>query len=96
MPLRLTLELIPKGDESKKLIVGTLDIENDGTGDGGNFKGIGNYDFTLRGPVSEDGQTYNNEFWERGKFTGFERRKGYWSICRDILNKCKTDYDGEN
>ena len=32
MPLRVTIELIPRGDESRKRKVAIVDIENDGTG----------------------------------------------------------------
>jgi len=31
MPLRITLELIPRGDESRKTKLAVVDIENDGT-----------------------------------------------------------------
>lgn len=90
MPLRVTLELIPKGDESKKIVIGTLDIENDGTGDMGNFQGIGNYDCRLRGPVQNEG---NNQFWQDVRLEGFERKRGYWSCVKEALNKSTTDYD---
>lgn len=32
MPIRVALEVIPRGDETKKFAAGTLEIENDGTG----------------------------------------------------------------
>lgn len=93
MPLRLILEVIPHGDESKKFVAGTLYVENDGTGDGGNFKGIGNYDYVLKGPVSEapTEPMIPNEFWERGRLEGFERKKGWWRCVSEILNKCQLD-----
>lgn len=44
MPLRVTLELIPRGDESRKTKLAVVDIENDGTA--GDMRGggdVGNY-----------------------------------------------------
>jgi hypothetical protein len=44
MPLRITLELIPRGDESQKKTLAVVDIENDGTA--GDMRGngdVGNY-----------------------------------------------------
>lgn len=93
MPIRVTLEIIPRGDESKKFVAGTLDIENDGTGDSGNNVGIGHYNYVLRGPVSEDGQMYKDEYWENGRMENFERKRGWWSCVKEVLNVAKTDYD---
>ncbi len=93
MPLRVTLEVIPHGNESKKFIAGSLDIENDGTGSPGNNIGIGNYDFTLRGPVSEDGCMYKNQFWQNGRLENFARPRGWWSCVKEVLNAASTDYD---
>jgi hypothetical protein len=39
MPLRITLELIPRGDESRKTKLAVVDIENDGTA--GDMRGNG-------------------------------------------------------
>lgn len=44
MPLRVTIELIPRGDESRKKKLAVVDIENDGTA--GDLRGggdVGNY-----------------------------------------------------
>lgn len=44
MPLRVTIELIPRGDESRKKKIVVVDIENDGTA--GDMRGsgdVGNY-----------------------------------------------------
>jgi hypothetical protein len=93
MPIRVTLEIIPRGDESRKFVAGTLDIENDGTGDGGNHRGIGHYDYTLRGPVQDGDGSIPNDFWEKGRLENFERKRGWWACVRDVLAKAKTDYD---
>lgn len=44
MPLRITIELIPRGDESRKRKLAQVDIENDGTaGDMHGGGAVGNY-----------------------------------------------------
>lgn len=93
--IRVTLEIIPRGNESKKFIAGTLDITNDGTGDGGHNKGIGHYDYVLYGPVSDDptSSAEMNEYWERGRLENFSRPRGWWSCVKEVLNTAKTDYD---
>ncbi|HSW00035.1 MAG TPA: hypothetical protein VLI39_07675 [Sedimentisphaerales bacterium] len=45
MPLRVTVELIPYGDESRKRTVAVVDIANDGTG----THEVGNYDVRAEG-----------------------------------------------
>jgi hypothetical protein len=45
MPLRVTIELIPRGDESRKRKVAVVDIANDGTG----THEVGNYDVRAEG-----------------------------------------------
>lgn len=45
MPLRVTVELIPHGDESRKRKVTVVDIANDGTG----THEVGNYDVRAEG-----------------------------------------------
>lgn len=94
MPIRVTLEIIPRGDESKKFVAGTLDIENDGTGDSGNNVGIGHYDYTLRGPTDDgDGVMNKNDFWEHGRLENFSRSRGWWSCVKEVLNIAGTDYE---
>jgi hypothetical protein len=80
MPLRLTLELIPYGDESKKSVMGVLDIEN--RGDNPNHPQKGNYRFHLTGPIHGGGV----DFWHAGYMEDFERSRGYWATVKEILN----------
>jgi len=47
MPLRVTVELIPRGDESRKCKVAVVDIRNDGTG----THEVGNYDMRAEGNI---------------------------------------------
>lgn len=48
--LRLTLTLTPRGDERQARELGTVEIENDGTG----TEVIGNYRVRMRGVVHRD------------------------------------------
>lgn len=73
--LRVTIEIIPKGDESRKRHLGTLDIVNDGTGN----SEIGNY--TVR--LAKFGRP--NQTWIHGVVRGFDRiRRGPY----DLLLQC--------
>lgn len=94
MAIRVTLEIIPRGDESKKFVAGTLDIENDGTaGAAGPNTGTGHYFYTLRGPVQGPERAIPDEFWERGRLENFERRRGWWACVKEVLGMAETDYD---
>jgi hypothetical protein len=56
MPLRITLELIPRGDEGAKRNVAVVDIENDTTA--GNPRGrgdVGRYRVRAQGALGEAG-----------------------------------------
>jgi hypothetical protein len=43
MPLRITIELVPHGEERRRRKLAVLDIENDGTADASGVGPIGNY-----------------------------------------------------
>ncbi len=75
--IRVTVELLPGGDESKVKHLGTAYITNDGTGD---FD-TGNYDIKL----SKWGQP--NSIWKTGRFIGFPRLKlGPWDLlCMALI-----------
>lgn len=84
------MEIIPRGDESRKFVAGMLYIENDATG----TEQIGNYDLQISGPVQDEpGHSIPNEFWERGRLEGFQRKRGWWSCVKEALGKLRTDYD---
>lgn len=56
MPLRITLELIPRGDESRKRKLAVVDIENDCTaGDKRGGGDVGTYDVIAHGICGEAG-----------------------------------------
>jgi hypothetical protein len=93
MPIKVTLEIIPHGDESRTFTAGTLYIQNDGTGSPGNDRGVGHYDWELFGPVSDGDTAVMNEFWSKGRLEGFDRTRGWWSCVKEVLDKAGTDYD---
>lgn len=69
--IRVTIELVPRGDESKKQHLGTAEIINDGTG---NME-VGNY--TVR--LSKWGKP--NQTWKKGALSGFPRQRlGSWDL----------------
>ena len=61
--LRVTIELLPLGVESRKRTLGTVLIINDGSGSATR----GNYDVRV---LSSNGRTFN-----LGRVTGFPRRR---------------------
>lgn len=82
MPLRITIELIPRGDESRKRKLAVVDIENDGTA--GDMRGngdVGNYRVLAAGHLGEAG-------WDDfADFTmGPLKRGDYVDTCIDIMS----------
>jgi len=63
--IRVTIEMLPHGDESRKRHLGTAIIANDGTGTATQ----GNYNIRL----SRRGQP--DSVWKTGRLTGFLRKK---------------------
>ena len=80
MPLRITLELIPRGDESHKRSMGTLYIEN--TGDHPQHPKLANYQYRLEGPIHGGG----TDVWHTGILRDVERELGYWAHVKAVLN----------
>ena len=65
--LRVTIDLLPSGDESRKRTLGVVEIANDLTGD----IEFGNYDVRLmKSLVGKHTQT-----WKRGRVEGFPRER---------------------
>lgn len=54
MPLRITIELIPHGDERKKCKLAVVEIENDGTAESNGAGPIGNYLVRASGDCGPD------------------------------------------
>jgi hypothetical protein len=82
MPLRVTIELIPRGDQSRKRKLAQVEIENDGTA--GDMRGggdVGNYRVLASGLLGEAG-------WDDfADFTmGPLKRGDYVDTCIDILS----------
>ncbi len=63
--IRVTVELLPHGDESRRRHLGTAIIANDGTG----TDTQGNYNIRL----SRRGQP--DSAWKTGRLTGFQRKR---------------------
>lgn len=73
--LRVTVELIPHGDESHKRELARMEIANDGSGD----SATGNYDGVL---FAE----YTTLCGRHGRVTGFHRQKqSVWSLVGAFL-----------
>jgi hypothetical protein len=73
--LRITVQLIPFGQESKARTLATMEIANDGTGD----THVGNYTGILHGE-------YTGSDGRRGAVTGFMRqRQSVWSLVGAFL-----------
>ena len=68
--LRLTLTLIPRGDERQVRELGRAEIENDGTG----TETIGNYHVAMRGILHRDVDV-----------CGFHRADGPWALALSAL-----------
>lgn len=73
--IRVTVELVPKGIESAKRTIGTMEIANDRTGDlaVGNYRGVLHAEYT-----DGDGRA--------GRITNFKRQKqSVWSLVGAFL-----------
>ena len=79
MPLRLTLELIPRGAEARKSVQGVLTIEN--TGDHPLHPELAHYRYRLTGPVN-GGKVGP---WHEGTLRDVRRDRGYWAHVSDVL-----------
>jgi len=62
--IRVTIQMIPRGDESRARHMGTVEIANDGTGD----QAIGNYKVRLSRMDS------STRAWKTGAIRGFNRK----------------------
>lgn len=73
--LRITIELLPGGDDSAPQHLGTGYITNDGKG----TQGSGNYDCSFS-------KWRSAEVWRRGRVVGFPRKtRGPWDLLYRAL-----------
>ncbi len=73
--IRITVEMIPRGDESKKHTLAWMEIANDGKG--GDL--VGNYDAVLHGE-------YTSASGRKGRVEGFNRQtQSVWSLVGAFL-----------
>lgn len=78
--IRVVIELWPHGDESRKRLLASADIGNDGTGS----PEVGNYVYRLRNKAGA--------IWKKGHITGFPRQRATaWRLLRLILNDAFKD-----
>jgi hypothetical protein len=78
MPLRIKVELIPRGDERRIQMIGLLEIEN--TNDHPERPAMGRYRYRMTGPVHGGG----SDDWYEGHLD-FRRSRGYWALVKEIL-----------
>lgn len=73
--IRVTIELVPKGDETRKRVLGTMVVCNDGTGN----ELLGNYNGTLHAEYTGSGG-------RPGRVMNFRRtRQSVWSLVGAFL-----------
>lgn len=80
--LRITIELVPHGIESRKSTLGVIKIANDATG----TLSSGNYDVTLskEPPIAK-----RTGIWKKGTVEGFPRQKlGPYDLLFRALRAC--------
>lgn len=80
--LRVTVELVPHGVESRKRTLATMEIANDGTAsDGSGNSEFGNYNGVLHAE-------YTPPAGRKGRVTNFARRKqSVWSLVGAFLKR---------
>lgn len=79
--LRVTIEIFPRGDESRRRTIGVVDITNTGTGD----PTTGNYAVTM----AKDTTRFRPGVWRRGTVSGFPRlRLGAYDLLLRALVAC--------
>jgi len=75
--LRLTIELLPDGDESKAKVIASGTVEPIGAGTGSKAHVTGNYRYKLKN---------KRKIWKEGRLMGFPRKgHGVWALLYSIL-----------
>lgn len=87
MPLRLTLELIPRAIESRRRTVGSLETEN--TADHPYHPTKANCRFWMTGPI--DGGDVG--LWQEGVPKDIDRDRGYWAHVKEVI--CRLDCESK-
>ena len=83
MPLRITIELVPRGNEKKKEKIAILDVENDGTG----TETQGNYILRAQGLLEVSGENVGWDSWYGfpKRITGIDRHKGLIHLAKEVM-----------
>lgn len=72
--LRVTLEMVPFGNEEKKRLIGKMEISN--------VYGDSEFaDYTIK--------MVECDFKEAGKIKGFTRCRGAWNLVKEAMNSMK-------
>lgn len=80
--IRVTVELLPLGDESRSKVLGVAKISNDGRGSILNGLHTGDYDVWLSKREPKQGQK-----WRSGRVEGFPRKRlGAWDLLYRALH----------
>jgi hypothetical protein len=77
--LRVTLEMVPFGQEEAKYLIGVMEIVNVG-----GTHAYGNYDIRLSNNKQSDGTPGKNRYAHINKFP---RKLGGWELVRRVLHK---------
>ena len=73
--LRILIELVPGGDESRARVLGALGVANDATG----TRARGNYEVVVMDKVGRKFKEFRIENWPR-------QAKSVWQFVRHIFN----------
>lgn len=82
--LRVTVEVIPHGDEGKKFPIAQMHIVNDMTH---NSVDMGNYDYLITGPDAPFEKRFINPLVLCGRVENHDRSKACWSLIKKALTR---------
>lgn len=86
MPLRITIELVPRGDERKKRKLAVLNIDNDGTADASGAGPVGHYSVRTSADCAEAGWDDLEELSVKGVPRLLDGQRFYLGTAAACLN----------
>lgn len=79
--IRVTVEMVPKGDDARARILAQGVIVNDGKG----TQTIGSYDYGITSQINVPGR--DPGIWKQGKVRGFRRKRdNVWRLLALVLD----------